>query len=288
MISRCNRLRELLARPDPLIVPFAHDALSARLIELAGFNAVGASGSGMTASLLAVPDIALSTMSEMVQQTGRIVQATGLPLIADADNGHGNHVNVWRTVRELESSGAAGLFMEDQRHPKRCGHYQGTTVVPIEEMVGKLRAALAARHNPDFVIIARTDARQSLGLDEAIRRGNRYAEAGADVIFVEAPQSVEELELIAREIDAPLMVNMVEGGRTPILPPAELSAMGYRIIIWPDTAIAAATRAMQRALVSLAQHGTSEAVADDLVPFDEMRKVLRHEEYLRIDQAYGR
>ncbi len=283
MTTASQTLRNLLSAGSPVIMPFAHDALSARLIELAGFEAVGASGSGMTASLLAVPDIALTTMTEMVEQTARIVQATELPVLADADNGHGNHVNVWRTISGFERAGAAGVFMEDQKHPKRCGHYQGTEVVPAKEMVTKLKAALSARSDPDFVIIARTDARQSLGLEEAIDRANRYADTGADMIFVEAPQSVEELEFLPKKIQAPLMVNMVEGGRTPILPPEDLAAMGYRLIIWPDTAIAAATRGMQLALETLKKEGISDPAS--LVLFDEMRKVLRHEEFIEIDRA---
>lgn len=287
MDSTPRMLRDLMQGEAPVVVPFAHDALSARMIERAGFKAVGASGSGMTASLLAVPDIGLTSMTEMVEQTARIVQAITLPVIADADDGHGNHVNAWRTAHAFERAGVAGLFIEDQHHPKRCGHYQGTRVVPVSTMVGKLHAVLDARCDPDLVVIARTDARQSLGLDEAIDRGNRYREAGADVVFVEAPLSQAELLRVAREVPGPLMVNMVEGGRTPLFSPAELGAMGFRIIIWPDTAIAAATLAMERVLATLARDGTSTAVSDALMPFARMREVLQHEFYGRIDARYG-
>ncbi len=282
-----KKLRQLLDADAPLVVPFAFDALSARLIERAGFGAVGVSGSGVAASLFAVPDIGLPSMAEVSRQVANIVDATDLPVIADADNGYGNHVNVWRTVREFERAGAAGLFMEDQQHPKRCGHYEGVKVVPAEEMEAKVRAAVAARRSPDFVIVARTDARQSLGFDEAVRRGKMYRAAGADVIFVEAPRSREELEGLPRLIDAPLMVNMVEGGKTPILDPATLGAMGYAVIIWPDSAIAAAARAMEQVLACLRADGTTERGAGALMTFDEMRAVLRHDAFTKLDQTHG-
>ncbi len=287
MAASSKTLRQLIAARGPLVVPFAFDALSARLIERAGCSAVGVSGSGLAASLFAVPDIGLPSMAEVARQVANIADATDLPVIADADNGYGNHVNVWRTVREFEKAGAAGLFIEDQQHPKRCGHYEGVKVVPAEEMVSKVRAAVAARRSAEFVIVARTDARQSVGFDEAVRRGRLYREAGADVVFVEAPCTREELAALPKLIDAPLMVNMVEGGKTPILDPASLGAMGYSIVIWPDTALAAAARAMERALACLRTNGTSDGVAGDLMSFEEMRTLLRHEEYGKLDRRFG-
>lgn len=280
-------LRALIASDGETVMPFAFDAMSARLIERAGFAAVGASGGNITASLIAAPDIALTTMTEIVTQTRNITAATSLPVIADADNGYGNHANVQRTVREFEAAGVAGLFFEDQVHPKRCGHYEGTDVVSLAEMTAKIRAAVEARSNPDFVIVARTDARQRYGLEEAIARANAYVAAGADVIFVEAPQSRGELVELPRRIPAPLMVNMVEGGRTPILPANELGEMGYRLVIWPDTTMAAAAFAMREALATLKRDGTSNAALPRLVQFEEMREILQYAAYSELDRRFA-
>jgi len=287
MHNKTSILRRLLTREGPVVVPFAYDAVSARVIEECGFEAMGASGGNITASLLAVPDIGLTTMTEIVTQTKNIVAASVLPLIADADNGYGNYANVQRTVREFEQAGVAGLFFEDQRSPKRCGHYEGTDVVPTEEMEAKIRAAVEVRRDPDLVIVARTDARQRYGLDEAIKRGNRYASAGADVIFVEAPQSIAELEELPRRIHVPLMVNMVEGGRTPLLPSDELGRMGYKIVIWPDTPMAAAAHAMRTALSELKDKGTTINIIDKLTKFEEMRSLLGFSQYRELDQRFG-
>ncbi|MCC7272914.1 MAG: oxaloacetate decarboxylase [Alphaproteobacteria bacterium] len=287
MPTRASILRRLLARDGPVVMPFAYDAVSARIIQECGFEAVGASGGNIAASLLAVPDIGLTTMTEIVTQTKNISSACELPVIADADNGYGNHANVQRTIREFEQAGVAGLFFEDQRSPKRCGHYEGTDVVPAEEMEAKIRAAVEARVDPDLVIVARTDARQKYGLEEAIARGSRYASAGADVIFVEAPQSVDELRQLPTRIPVPLMVNMVEGGRTPVLPSDELGRMGFRIVIWPDTAMAAAAHAVRAALGELKRTGTTAQIMDRLSAFEEMRSLLRFAEYRALDQRFG-
>jgi carboxyvinyl-carboxyphosphonate phosphorylmutase len=287
MPTTSSTLRRLIARSGPVVVPFAYDAVSARIIEECGFEAIGASGGNITASLLAVPDIGLTTMTEIVTQTKNIVAAIALPVIADADNGYGNHANVQRTIREFERAGVAGLFFEDQRSPKRCGHYEGTDVVPAEEMEAKIRAAVEARIDSDLVIVARTDSRQKYGIDEAIARGNRYAAAGADVIFVEAPQSAEEMRQLPARIAAPLMVNMVEGGRTPLLPSDELGRMGFKIVIWPDTAMAAAAHAVRAALGELKRKGTTAHIMDRLSAFEEMRALLRFAEYRALDQRFG-
>jgi methylisocitrate lyase len=285
--EKIERLRALIGAEAPVLMPFAYDALSARVIEEAGFAAVGASGGNITASLLAVPDIALTTMTEIVTQTKNIAAATNLPVIADADDGYGNHANVQRTVREFERAGVAGLFFEDQVNPKRCGHYEGVDVVPAEAMERKIRAAVEARANPQFLLVARTDARQRYGLEEAIARANRYAAAGADMIFVEAPLSRDELETLPKRVDAPLMVNMVEGGRTPLVPAEELGRMGYKIVIWPDTTLAAAAFAMSEALDVLKAEGTTASILDRLLHFQKMRNLLRFEDYRRLDQRFG-
>jgi 2,3-dimethylmalate lyase len=284
--EKIERLRGLIRSEAPVVMPFAYDALSARVIEEAGFVALGASGGNITASLLAVPDIALTTMTEIVTQTKNIVGATGLPVIADADNGYGNHVNVQRAVCEFEQAGVAGLFFEDQVNPKRCGHYEGVEVITAGAMEAKIRAAVEAREDPQFLIVARTDARQRYGIDEAVERANRYAAAGADMIFVEAPLSREELEALPKRVQAPLMVNMVEGGRTPLLPARELGAIGYKVIIWPDTALAAAAFAMAEALRVLKTEGTTAPILQDLLHFEKMRALLRFEKYRRLDEQF--
>ncbi|MBI4187962.1 MAG: isocitrate lyase/PEP mutase family protein, partial [Chloroflexi bacterium] len=235
------KLRKLLKTPGIIVAPGAHNAFTAKIIEqTGGFPAVYMTGSGTAMSLLGEPDVGLLTMTEMVTQARNIANAVSLPVIADADTGYGNAINVVRTVREYERTGVAGIHIEDQVTPKKCGHFEGKQVISLAEMVGKIRAAVDAREDPDFVLIARTDARAVLGLDEAIGRAKAYVAAGADAIFVEAPQSLEELNIIARSIDAPLMVNMDEGTKTPLLTVRELEEMGYKIVIFPRSAPSAA------------------------------------------------
>jgi 2-methylisocitrate lyase-like PEP mutase family enzyme len=210
----------------------------------------------------------------MVKRLEEIRAVTRLPLIVDADTGYGNALNVIRTVRAYERAGAAALHLEDQVEPKRCGHYEGKQIVGVHEMAQKIRAAIAARENPALLLIARTDARAVVGLEEAIARGNAYAEAGADVIFVEAPQSLEEIERIAREVRAPLLINMFWGGKTPLVPPEQLAELGYRIMIVPSDLQRAAIRAMQRAAAVLRQQGSTAAIADEMVSFAEREQVI--------------
>jgi 2-methylisocitrate lyase-like PEP mutase family enzyme len=279
--ERAATLRALLAAPDSLVLPFAYDALSALLIQHAGFSALGISGSAVAASLLGLPDVGLMSREEVAGQARRISTAVGLPVIADADTGYGGALQAARTVRELESAGVAGLFMEDQQDPKRCGHLAGTEVVPIDTMVGKLTAALEARTNPEFVIIARTDSIESEGLESAAARARTYLDAGADVAFVSAIRSREELErlpgLIGR--DAPLMVVLTEGGRTPLTPVADLSGMGYKIIGFSGLAIGVAAKAVERGLQVLKDQGTSEPLLTETMPLGERNDVLDLERY---------
>ncbi|MGH7961114.1 MAG: isocitrate lyase/PEP mutase family protein, partial [Candidatus Binatia bacterium] len=232
--SGARRLRELLALPEPILIPGAYDALSARLIEAAGFPAVYMTGFGTAASLLGRPDVGLLGMSEMVDNARRIVQAVAVPVIADADTGYGNPLNVIRTVQEYERAGVAAIHIEDQVMPKRCGHMESKQVIACDEMVEKIRAAVAARRSADFVIIARTDARAVEGLEQALQRARRYAEAGADVLFVEAPQSEQEIETVANTLTGiPLLFNWAEGGKTPPVSLARLRECGFRIVIFP-------------------------------------------------------
>lgn len=246
------RLRALLSEQDLITAPGVFDGISAALVKRGGFAAAYMTGAGVAAAGFGLPDIGLLTQTEMVERVRMITGVLAdIPLVADADTGYGAALNVVRTVREYERAGVAALHLEDQAFPKRCGHLPDKDLVGVEEYVGKLRAALDARVDEDLVIIARTDARGPLGLDEAIDRANRYAAEGADVIFVEAPRSVEEIERVAAEVPAPLLMNVVAGGLTPILPADRLAELGFRIAIHPTSLIGASTLAMRRALTSL-------------------------------------
>jgi 2,3-dimethylmalate lyase len=271
--QRRIRLRELLAGERIVVAPGAYDALSARLIEQAGFDVVYMTGSGAANSLLGQPDLGLTTMTEMASQAARICAATTLPVVADADTGYGGPLNVRRTVQEYERAGVAGLHIEDQVFPKRCGHFEGKQVIPVDEMVGKIRAALAARTDPNLVIIARSDAAAVEGLDAAVRRGEAYQDAGADALFIEAPRSVEDLRTIGRSFRVPLVANMVEGGATPLQPAAELDAMGFRLVLYAGALLRTAAFAMQQTLEYLHTTGSTIGMEDRLITFDERNRV---------------
>ena len=283
-------LRRLLVAPGPLVVPFAYDAFSARLIERAGFSAVGISGSAVAASLLGVPDVGLMSREEVVGQARRIATTISLPVIADADTGYGGPLQAARTVQDLEAAGVAGLFMEDQRDPKRCGHLAGTEVIPIDEMVGKLTAALESRADPNFVIVARTDAIESEGLEAAALRARAYLDAGADAMFVAAIGSREDLKqlpgLIGR--DAPLMVVLTEGGRTPLIPANDLATIGYKIVGFSGLAIGVAAKAVERGLGVLKTHGTTESVLEDTMGLSERNDVLDLKRYQDLEGRTAR
>jgi carboxyvinyl-carboxyphosphonate phosphorylmutase len=268
-----TRLRRMLAEPGLIVAPGAYDGFSARLCEAAGFPAVYMTGAGTAGSHLGQPDLGLATLTEMASHAGRLASCLGVPLIADADTGYGNALNAVRTVREYERAGVAGLHMEDQVAPKKCGHIAGKQVVPAREFAEKIRAAAEHRADPDLVLIARTDARAVTGLDDAIERGNRYAEAGADVIFVEAPQSIEEIQRVVREVRAPLLANMVAGGKTPAVRTSELERMGFKIAIFPAVCMGAAIPAMQRALQLLRERETDWHEGPVLSPLDIFRTV---------------
>src|SRR5215469_11752984 len=253
-MSGRKALRHLISRQGYTVVPGAYDSMTARLVEQAGFDAVYLTGGGYSRAS-GYPDLGLLTVVENVRFIGLTVEAVGIPVIADADTGYGNAVNVIRTVREYEKSGVAGFHIEDQVAPKKCGHYEGKEVVPKAEMVGKIKAAVDTRRDADMVIIARSDARAVEGLSAAIDRVNAYLEAGADVGFVEAPQTVEELRVVGREVKGPALVNVFEGGKTPMLGATELEAMGFRLGIYPSQTHRAAIRAAQRVLQVLKQDG---------------------------------
>lgn len=267
LVSPGRRLRNALAADRPLVLPGLHDALSARLVQRAGFTAGYLSGSATAMTLLGLPDIGLLSGAEIIEQARRTTMASDLALVCDADTGFGNAVNVAYTVRALEAAGVAAIQLEDQTFPKRCGHFEGKTVVPAEEMLQKLRAATEARSDPDLMIIARTDARAAYGIDEAIARGRRYAQAGADVIFVEAPQTVDELRRIASEVPAPTLVNVVEGGKTPQLPLEEYAELGFAIVLYPTAAVRAVAYALEALYGHLHAHGGTAGAPVELLPF---------------------
>ncbi len=268
-----TKLRQMLNAPGIIVAPGAYDGLSARLIERQGFKAIYMTGAGTAASALGQPDIGLTTLTEMTTHAAHIASCVSLPVIADADTGYGNALNVIRTVREYERAGVAAIHLEDQVFPKRCGHLAGKAVIPAKEFTEKIRAAAENRSDPDFVIIARTDARAVNGLDDALERSRLYQEAGADVIFVEAPTSREEIERVAKEIHAPLLSNQVPGGRTPGLTAAELEKLGYKIVIFPVVSLMAATLAIENALTKLQKTGTDWHDGPVLSPLEIFQKV---------------
>lgn len=285
-MKKTTRLKQLIQDPKVLLMPGAYDALSAKIIEAAGFQAVQASGYGFVASLLCRPDVGLATMTEMVNHTRNIVAAVDIPVMGDGDTGFGNAINVYRTVQEFERAGAAGLNLEDQVFPKRCGHMDGKEIIPLEEMVKKIEAAVKARNDRDFVINARTDAIAVAGVEEAVRRGNAYAKAGADLIFVEAPRTVEEIEYVVKEIKAPVSINMLDFGRTPILPVAELERIGVARVSFPLTAVFAAAFAVREAMNHLMQHGNMLGYADRLTRFEEFTKLVGLPEIRELEKEF--
>lgn len=280
-------LREQLADENRIIVlPGVFDALSARIAEQVGFQAMFQTGYGSSAALLGMPDFGFMNAGETVDNARRIIRAVKAPVLVDADTGYGNPLNVWRLVQDLESLGAAGIFLEDQIWPKRCGHMVGKDVIPKDEYLPKLRAAIEARKSTDFIIVARTDARAPIGLDEAIVRGKAYKKAGADVIFVEAPRSVEELKKVADEIDAPLVANMIEDGVTPTMPARELLKLGYRIAVFPLSALYSATYAMREVLTELKKTGATRQTRKMMVTFKDFNRLVDLDRYMGLEKRY--
>ena len=285
-MTNTERLRRLIKDPGIVVLPGAHDVLSAKLIEQAGFPVVFTSGFGLSASALGMPDLGLLTMTETLDRVRRIVSAVSVPVVADMDTGYGNPVNVVRTVQECVALGAAGIILEDQLWPKKCGHMEGKVVIPLEEQVEKLRAAVYARGDSGLVIIGRTDARGPHGLEEAIRRGRAYSEAGADIIFVEAPQSVEELKAIAASFDVPLFANMIEGGKTPFLSAQELEGLGYKMVVYPLSCLFAATRAIQNLARHLRDTGSTSGY-EATVSFSQFEEVIGVQRYREIEARFA-
>ena len=285
-MSPRQTLKQLLQRDKLLVAPGCFDGLSARLVEEAGFEAAYLSG-GAVARSMGIPDIGLVTMSETIERAAQVVAAVKLPIIADADTGYGNAINLVRTVREFERAGVAAIHIEDQITPKRCGHLDGKEVIPLAEMGKKLEAALAARTDQNFCIIARTDARGVHGFDDAIERARVFAELGVDAIFVEAPQSEKELAEIPRRLPGiALLVNVFKGGKTPMLPMQRLQEMGYRIAIYPSETQRAAIHAMRTALSTLQREGTTESIDAALTTFQERDRVVGLDDWQKIEREY--
>jgi 2-methylisocitrate lyase-like PEP mutase family enzyme len=264
-----RRLRDLLRRDRALMAAGAFSPMSARLVEQAGFEAVYVPGGGVALDRLGVADLGLVTMSEMVETAAAIAQSVGVPVIADADTGFGNALNVQRTVREYERAGVAAIHLEDQVFPKRCGHLAGKSLIPLEEAALKIRAAVDARANPDFMIIARCDALTVSGLDDAVRRGKAYLDAGADMLFVESPRSIEEIAEIPRRLRGAHLFNMNSSGRTPPLTVDEVGRLGYKLMILPNFTALAAIRAMKEVLAEIKRSGTVAGVLDRCASFSE-------------------
>ena len=276
-MRRTTRFRQLMAAPEILVMPCCHDGLSARVLEQAGFEAIAAAGFGLAGSLLGRPDIGLLDGSEMLQQYRRICEAVALPVMVDLDTGFGDLNNVIRAVRSSEDAGAAALFLEDQTFPKRCGHMAGKQVVPVEAYLPKLRAALAARRDPDLVVIARTDAAALHGLEEALRRARLYAEAGADMVFVEAletPAAMRAANAVLAACGTPSMANLIEGGRTPLLDAAALEELGYAVVAHPCGSVFTAVRALQDWAAHLRAHGSSAGFRGRMVDFEAYQQVV--------------
>jgi 2,3-dimethylmalate lyase len=281
------RLRELLDSGQTIVAPGAFDPLAARLVEAAGFAAVYMTGFGTSAALLGRPDVGLLTMTEMAGNAGRIAACVDIPVIADADTGYGNPLNVIRTVGVYEAAGVAGMHIEDQVAPKKCGHMEGKLVIGAEEMAQKVRAAVEARSDPDFVIIARTDARAVEGLDSALDRARRYRDAGADALFIEALVSEAEIEAAVRAFPGvPLLFNWAEGGKTPPVGLDRLTELGYRIVIFPIATLLAATAGIRRVLAEIAAAGTPAAILAELPSFGDFTDFIGLPEVREVEQRY--
>ena len=285
--NKLSLRKQLEDKKKIMILPGVFDALSARIAEKVGFDAIFQTGYGSAATLLGMPDYGFLNAGETIDNARRIMRAVNIPVIVDVDTGYGNPLNVWRLVRDLQSLGAAGIFLEDQVWPKRCGHMIGKEVVSKDDYIMKLKAAVEAREDKDFIIVARTDARAPLGLDEAIQRGRAYHKAGADVIFIEAPRSIEELKRIAKEINAPLVANMIEEGLTPNLPSKDLLKMGYRIVVFPLSGLYAATFAIKQVFLELKNSGATQQARKMMVTFKDFNKFVDLHKYAALEKRYA-
>ncbi len=277
---------KIKTRGEIIVLPGVFDALSAKIAQHVGFEAMFQTGYGSAASLLGLPDFGFLNAGENIENARRIIRAVDLPVIVDVDTGYGNPLTVWKIVSDLIAYGGSGIFLEDQVWPKRCGHMRGKEVIGADEYIQKLRAALAASSNKDFTIVARTDARAPLGFDEAIERGKMYYKEGADVVFVEAPQSEDELREIPKKIDAPLLANMIENGVTPNFSANELKSMGYSMVVFPLSGLYGATYAMKKIFSHLKKNGTTKSCTDMMLDFNEFNDLVELSKFMQMEEKY--
>lgn len=285
-MEKAQLIRQALAQYGQLIMPGVYDALSAKVAARAGFEVIFITGYSLSATLLGEPDFGLLTQTEVVNAAQRICSVVNTPVIVDADTGYGNAINVMRTVQDLIRAGAGGMFLEDQVWPKRCGHMKGKQVIPLDEQLKKLKAAVEAKGDNDFFIVARTDSRQALGLAEAIRRGVAFKAAGADAVFIEAPESKEEMKEISRQVRGPLVANMLERGVTPLMGPQELKELGFDLIVWPLAPLYSVAKSLTDVYTTLRRDGSTLAILDKLMPFDEFNGIVGLNEKYALDAKY--
>ena len=286
--SEVQLLRQKISNPNDFIVlPGVFDALSARITEVTGFDAIFQTGYGSAATVLGMPDYGFLNAGETMDNARKIIRAVDIPVIVDIDTGYGNPLTVWRIVKDLESMGASGIFLEDQIWPKRCGHMAGKEIIPVDEYLLKLTAAVEARDDNDFIVVARTDARATSGLDDAIERGREYFKSGADVIFVEAPRSIAELKEIGSKIDAPLVANMIEGGITPNLTASELRNLGFRIGVFPLSGLFASAFGMKQVYEELHRSGSTSKQKEKMITFEDFNKLVNLQKYIDLERKYA-
>ncbi len=282
-----KNLKSMLKANKPLVIPGVYDAIGAKIAEKVGFEAMFQTGYGTSATLFGMPDYGFIGATETIDNARRICRAVSVPVIVDSDTGYGNALSVWKLVRELESAGASGIFLEDQRWPKRCGHMQGKEVITQEEYTEKLGAAIDSRQSKDFIIVARTDARATEGLDAAIERGLQNRKTGADAIFIEAPRSLEEMKIIGKAVNAPLVANMIEGGATPISSAETLHKLGFKIILYPLSVLFANTFATMSILRELKKTGTTAKFKQKVVNFDQFNDLVELPKFQKLEKKYG-
>jgi len=281
-----KNLKSMLKSKKPLVIPGVYDALGAKIAQKVGFDAMFQTGYGTSATLFGMPDYGFIGATETIDNARRICRAVSVPVIVDSDTGYGNALSVWKLVKELESAGASGIFLEDQKWPKRCGHMQGKDVVAQEEYTEKLSAAIDARESKDFIIVARTDARATKGLDEAIERGKQNKKTGADAVFVEAPRTLDEMKKIGKEINAPLVANMIEGGATPLNTAETLSKIGFNIILYPLSVLYANTFATMNILQELKKTGNTSKYKQKVVNFDQFNDLVELSKFRKMEKKY--
>ena len=281
-------LKERLEKKDEIIIlPGVYDALSARIAQNVGFNAAFQTGYGTSATLLGMPDFGFLNAGETIDNARRIINSVDIPILVDIDTGYGSPLNVWRTVTDIEKLGAGGIFLEDQVWPKRCGHMKGKSVISKEDYVQKLKAAIDARKSKDFIIVARTDSLAQYGIDEAIERGKQFQKIGADVIFIEAPKTLEEMKKITAEIDAPLLANMIEEGVTPNLPAKDLEKLGFRMVVFPLSALYSSTYAIKNVFLSLHNTGMTKNLKKKMITFKEFNDFVNLPKYNQLEKKYS-